>query len=146
MREQPGETADIGSGKIPADIPSEFDPDNDEFPEERHTPSLLEDVVHLFEDTKTYLEAETAFQKSRGGYVANRLKSAVAYGAAAFGVFHLALIALTVGLVIALSPLVGPWLATLIVGGLLIVVGLVLLRGLKSKIDDIRSAFDREEP
>ena len=52
-----------------------------------------------------------------------------------------ALIALTVGTVIALAPLVGPWIATAIVGGALIVLGLVCVRMLKGKIDDIRDAF-----
>jgi uncharacterized membrane protein len=77
--------------------------------------------------------------------VANRAKLALAYGAAAFGVLHLALIALTVGSVIALAPVVGPWLATLIVGGLLIALGVVCARMLKGKIDDIRNAFKGDE-
>lgn len=104
-------------------------------------PSLFDDLVALFDDGKTYAQAELAYQKSRGGFVANRVKFLVAYGAAALGVFHLALIALTVGLVIALIPLVGPWLATAIVTLALVVVGVVLLSMMKKKVDDIRSAL-----
>ena len=107
--------------------------------EPRH--SLTDDLFALFDDGKTYAEAEFTFQKSRASFVANRAKLAVAYGAAAFGVLHLALIAITVGLVIALAPIVGPWFATAIVGGVLIVLGIVCARMLKGKIDDIRNAF-----
>lgn len=127
----------------PFDKPDE----HDQFPEDEvpHGPSLADDLLALFEDGKTYAEAEVAYQKSRAGYTANRLKSAVALGFGAFGVLHLALIALTVGLVIALIPLVGPWIATAIVSLTLIVVGVVLLRMLKTRIDDIRAAFSDED-
>ncbi|WP_145916950.1 phage holin family protein [Erythrobacter sp. QSSC1-22B] len=104
-------------------------------------PSLFDDLLALFADGKTYAQAEVAYQKSRAGFAANRLKFVAVYGAAAFGVFHLALIALTVGVLIALMPLVGPWFATAIVTLGLIVLGVVLLRKLKAKVDDIRSAF-----
>ena len=108
---------------------------------EPHGSSLAEDLVALFEDGKTYAQAEVAFQKSRASYTADRLKGALAFGLGAFGLLLLALIALTVGLVIALMPLVGPWLATGIVTLALIIGGVVLLRMLKARVDDIRAAF-----
>ncbi len=108
----------------------------------RSVHSLGDDVAALFEDGKTYAQAEIAYQKSRAGFVANRAKGAIALGFGAFGVFHLALIAATVGLVLALIPLVGPWLATAIVTAMLIVIGIILLRLLKRRIDAIRAAFD----
>ena len=89
--------------------------------------SLLGDLDALLADGKTYLESEVAYQKSRAGFTANRLKWSVIYGAAAFGLLHLALIALTVGVVIALSPLTGPWIATGIVVALLVIGALLLL-------------------
>lgn len=106
--------------------------------------SLRDDLMALLEDGQTYARAEVAFQKSRGAFLGNRGKQAVGLGAAAFGVFHLALIAITVGLVLALVPIVGPWIATGIVGVMLIVFGLLLLRMLKARVDDIRSAFRTE--
>lgn len=127
----------------PLDTPDEHDEHHED--EAPHGPSLADDLLALFEDGRTYAEAEVAYQKSRAGYTANRLKSAVALGFGAFGVLHLALIALTVGVVIALMPLVGPWIATAIVSLTLIVVGIVLLRMLKKRIDDIRAAFSDEE-
>lgn len=107
--------------------------------------SLADDITALFSDGKTYVQAELAFQKSRTSYVANRVKSAIALGLGAFGVLHLALIAVTVGLVLALIPLVGPWFATAIVTIVLIVTGLILVRMLKRRIDEIRAAFDESK-
>jgi hypothetical protein len=123
----------------PLDIPDDYEPSEQE--RKSGEASLVDDVVALFSDGKTYAEAELAFQKSRAGYTANRAKGAIAFGLAAFGVFHLALIAATVGLVIALVPLIGPWGATAVVTLALIVIGIVLLRMLKGRVDDIRTAF-----
>ena len=132
------ETKESPAAAMPSDFPDSCEDNEDEFPPE---PSLTDDLTALFEDGKNYLEAERNFQKSRAGFVANRLKYATAYGAAAFGVLHLALIAITVGLVIALAPIIGAWLATLVVGVVLILAGVLFLRALKGKIDDIRAAF-----
>lgn len=142
MRQEEADREDIGRDHLPADIPDEFEFGEDEGDADTGGPSLVDDVLALVEDGKTYAEAELAFQKSRAGFTANRVKKAVGFGAAAFGVLHLALIAIAVGAVLALIPLVGAWLATLIVGGGLIVAGVLLLRGLRSQIEDIRSAFD----
>ena len=123
----------------PPDLPDDYEPYDDEGGPEG--PSLTDDVMALIEDGKTYAEAELAYQKSRAGFAANRLKGAIAFGLGAFGVLHLALIAATVGLVISLIPLVGPWFATLIVTLALVVLGVIFLRLLKGRIDEIRDAF-----
>lgn len=127
----------------PLDLPDEHEPP--EADGEQRGPSLTDDLFALLEDGRTYAEAEVAFQKSRASFVANRTKGAIAFGLGAFGVFHLALIALTVGAVFALVPLVGPWAATAIVTVALVVAGLVLLRLLKGRIDDIRDAFSERK-
>lgn len=105
-------------------------------------PSLKADIDALIADGKTYVEAEIAYQKSRAGFTANRLKLSVLYGAAAFGFIHLALIALTVGVVIALAPVTGPWLATGIVAAVLLAFAVFFLLRLRGKINDVRSAFE----
>ena len=125
----------------PLDVPDDFNSDEESAGGRSAQPSLADDLLALFEDGKTYAEAELAYQKSRAGYTANRLKGALALGLGAFGVLHLALIALTVGVVIALTPLVGPWIATAIVTIALIIAGIIMLMMLKSRIDDIRNAF-----
>ena len=133
------ETQDRADYEGPLDLPDDYDPEEDS--EGQHGPSLTDDLFALLEDGKTYAEAEVAYQKSRAGFTANRLKGAIAFGLGAFGVLHLALIAFTVGAVIALMPLLGPWGATGVVTLALIIAGVVLLMLLKGRIDDIRDAF-----
>ena len=132
-----------GSHSGPLDVPDGHEPV--EGGAAHSDPSLMDDVMALFEDGKTYAEAEIAYQKSRAGFAANRLKGAVALVFAAFGVFHLALIAAVVGLVIALIPLIGPWGATGVVTLALIIIGVILLRMLKGRIDAIRDAYSETE-
>lgn len=134
-----------GQADLPPGLPGDLPTANQ--PEARPgDPSLVADLEALFTDGKTYLEAELAYQKSRAGFAGSRLKLAAIYGAAALGLLHLASIALVVGLVIALTPLVGPWLATAIVVAALGVVVVVLLVRLRSEIDELRSAFGGERP
>lgn len=129
----------------PLDLPDEHEPPE---PAELRSGggqgSLSDDLVALLDDGRTYVEAEVAFQKSRAAYAADRAKFAVAYGLGAFGVLHLALIALTVGAVLALVPVVGAWAATGIVTLVLVLAGLVFLRLLKAKVDDIARAFSED--
>lgn len=122
----------------PLDLPDEHDPPVEE---DGPTHSLTDDVVALIDDGKTYFEAELAYQKSRGAFVASHGKRAIVFGLAAFGVFHLALIAATVGAVIALVPLVGPWAATAIVTAALVVTGMVLVQFMRGRIGEITGAF-----
>lgn len=142
MRDDDTERAGEPTG--PLDLPDEHEPPEAEDDDGQYY-SLTDDVLALLEDGKTYAEAELRFQKSRAGYIANRAKGAVAFALGAFGVLHLALIAATVGLVIALAPMVGAWGATAIVTLAFILAGLLLLRLLKQRLDDIRDAFDEED-
>ena len=91
--------------------------------------SLYDDLEALFTDAKTYLDAELVYQKSRAGFVLNRLKLGIGMAAVAAFFAVLALIGLTVGLIIALTPLVTAWGATAIVVGLLLLVAYLILRG-----------------
>ena len=138
--------ADLKGGGVtlPPDLPDEPDPETAASADASETgaPSLMEDVDALIADGKTYLEAEFTYQKTRAGFAANRLKWTAIYGAAAFGLLHLALIALTVGVVIALVPLVGPWTATALVVATLLLGALVFVLKLRAKIGDIRDVFE----
>lgn len=134
--ERPSDTPD---GALPHE-PDAYD-DVSGIEDEQIDASLTDDLFALFEDGKTYAQAEIAFQKSRGNFAANRTKKAIYLGLGAFGVFHLALIACTLGVVIALAQLVGPWIATAIVTAALLIVGFILLGLLKGRIDEIRNAF-----
>src|SRR5690349_15994767 len=125
-----------GSAMLPPDLPD--DPGLEPAAAGNAPPSLMDDVEALIADGKTYLEAEITYQKSRAGFAANRLKWTALYGAAAFGLLHLAGIALTVGAVIALAPVTGPWIATGVVVLVLLLAALFFLLRLRSKFDDIR--------
>lgn len=108
--------------------------------------SLASDFEALLDDGKTYFEAELAYQKSRAVFSANRVKWALVYGAAAFGFLHLALIALVVGAVMALTPAIGPWFAMALVTLLLLAGASVLIMRLRAKLREVRSVFDDKTP
>jgi hypothetical protein len=104
----------------PAEPPPQggLPPYNDE--EAEDTRSLLADVEALIDDGKTYLQSELTFQKTRAAFVADRAKGAVVLGAAAALLAFLALIGLTVGLIIALTPWLTAWGASALVVALLL--------------------------
>ncbi|GGD92380.1 hypothetical protein GCM10011515_10130 [Tsuneonella deserti] len=103
--------------------------------------SVVDDIQTLLDDGKTYLQAELQFQKSRASFAVARGRSGAVYGVAALMAAHLALIALVVGLVFALSSLIGPWGATAIVFGVLIVAGIVLALAARRRLAAVSSAF-----
>jgi hypothetical protein len=135
--------SEVETGADPSAPPSGL-PDDDVAELEPREPqgSLLDDLGALLTDGKTYLQAEVAYQKSRAGYAANRLKFVALYGAAAFALLHLALIGLTVGAVFALAPLIGPWLATALVVVVLALGAAFFALKLRGKLADIRGAFE----
>jgi Flp pilus assembly protein TadB len=104
-------------------------------------PSLVDDVKALIDDGKTYLEAELQFQKSRAAFAVDRGKSGAIYGIAAAAVLHLALIALVVGLVFALAPVLTAWGATAVVVGILVIVAVVLGLAAKRRFTRLSTAL-----
>jgi ABC-type multidrug transport system fused ATPase/permease subunit len=84
--------------------------------------SLNEDLHQLAADARAYAEAEFQFQKSRAAYTASASKSIAIYAVAALVLVFFAMMALVVGLVIALAPLLTAWgsmaLVTLVLLGL----------------------------
>jgi Flp pilus assembly protein TadB len=104
-------------------------------------PTLTDDVKALLEDGKTYLEAELQFQKSRAALAADRGKSGAIYGLAAAAIAHLALIALVVGALIGLMPLIGAWGATALVVGALLIAAVVLGVAAKRRFARLLAAF-----
>jgi uncharacterized membrane protein YqjE len=104
--------------------------------------SLREDVEALIDDGKTYLEAELIYQKTRAAFVADRAKDAALFAvlAAAFGV--LALIGLTVGLIIALTPLMTAWGASALVVALLLIGAGLSLRAASRRWARLMAAID----
>jgi hypothetical protein len=71
--------------------------------------SLVEDVRQLAQDSKTLVEAELAYQKSRAAIAGVGAKGVVSAALLGIALVFFALVALTVGLLIALTP----WLTAL---------------------------------
>ena len=127
-----------------------IDPVNGEATTETETektpPPLKEEIAALVEDGKIYAEAELAFQKTRLSFAADRGKSALILGVLAFGFAHLMLIALVVGSMIALAPMVGGWAAMGIVVGTLLLAIIIFGLIIRSKIKDVTQAFAKSDP
>jgi hypothetical protein len=117
------------------------DPAGDETPAATPDHSLRDDVRAVIEDGKTYLEAELQFQKSRAAFVADRSRSGAIYAVGALLLLHLALITLAIGLVFALSRVFGPWGATGIVVGVLVIGGVVLGLAAKRRFTGMTTAL-----
>ncbi len=103
--------------------------------------SLIEDVEALIDDGKTYLEAEIAYQKTRAAYVTDKAKSALVYGALAAAFGFLALVGLTIGLIIALTPLLTAWGASALVVGLLLTGAALAARAASARWNGLMSAI-----
>lgn len=76
------------------------------------TRSLVGDLRQLVEDGRTLLEAELAYQKSRALVAGEAAKGVAGWGALALALVFFALMALVLGLVLALTPLLGAFGAT----------------------------------
>ena len=108
----------------------------------RELRSLREDVEALIEDGRTYLETELVYQKSRAAFVADRAKGALIYGAIAALLGFLALIGLTVGLIIALTPYLTAWGASALVVALLLLFAWLAVRHAGKRWASLMSAID----
>lgn len=103
--------------------------------------SLTDDIRALFDDGKTYVEAELQYQKSRAAFIADRGRSGAIYGVGALLLLHLALITLAIGTVYALAPAIGRWGATGAVVGVLIIAAVVLGLAAKKRFVSLSTAL-----
>lgn len=121
----------------------------DESADEVAERSLFEDVEAAVEDGKTYLEAELAYQRTRVAFAADRAKDAALFAALGGALGLLALVALTIGLVIALVPLLTAWGAAAAVTGLWLLLAGIFLRMAATRWRKLIGAFlaktEREE-
>lgn len=94
--------------------------------------ALRDDMTALVEAARNYAEAEIAFQKTRAALVGKHGARALGMLVLALVLLHIALIALAVGAVIALAPLVTIWGAiAIVVGVMLIGVAVLVMSALK---------------
>ena len=108
--------------------------------------SLLGDVEALIDDGKTYLEAELSFQKTRAAFVADRAKSTVVLGSIAALLGFLALVGLTVGSIIALTPLLTAWGASAVVVAILLAAAALAARAASRKWSSLMRAIIESDP
>lgn len=135
--ETPGEIDPVTG--LPKDAPA------DEAAAPEGTRSLMDDIEALIDDARTYFDAELSYQKSRAAFVADCLKKGIAFIVVAVVLAFLALIGLTVGLVIALTPLITAWGATAaVVLGYLVIAGL-LVRSAIGAFKGIKLALNEDE-
>ena len=106
--------------------------------------SLTDDITALYHDGKTYAEAELAFQKTRARFTLEKGKKGAVFLGGALALLHLAGIALVVGLVIALTPLITAWGATAIVVAVLVIGALILGSMAKKKFTAMSSAYKED--
>jgi len=89
--------------------------------------SVVEELGALIDDGRTYAKAELAFQKTRAKLAGKAVGVAAASAVVAIILLHIAFLALAVGMVMALEPLVTIWGAIgIVVGVLLALVGFLL--------------------
>lgn len=79
------------------------------------TRSLVEDVKNLVEDGRTLVEAELAYQKSRAAVAGAGAKGIAGWTLLALALIFFTLMAVVVGLLLALAPAMGSWGALLTV-------------------------------
>ena len=78
--------------------------------------SLTDTLLALIDDGQTLFEAEMAYARARASYGWGRAKGIVALLLLALAFAFFTLVALVVGLLLALTPLLTPWGALAVVG------------------------------
>lgn len=116
-------------------------PQDEGWQQDTGTSSLFDDLATLIEDGRTYADAEIAYQKTRAAYVSQQAKGLFIAGGIAALLVVLAIVALVLGALLALTPLVGAIGATAIVFGLLLITAFVLTRIAQAKAKAMMRAF-----
>ena len=81
-------------------------------PGDAETRSLVDDLRQLLDDGRTFVEAELAYQSSRAKFAGRGIKSIALLGLLGAALAFFALMALVIGTVIALAPVLTAWGAT----------------------------------
>lgn len=114
---QPG----VGDNPRPSPEPLDAAADGAAYDDLSEPSTLTEDISALLDSGRTYAEAEIAFQKTRAALVGKNAAKALGALIVALVLLHIALVALAVGMVMALAPLLSIW------GAIILVVSTLLL-------------------
>jgi hypothetical protein len=88
-------------------------------------PSASEQIALVMEDLRAMVKAEMHYHRSRLDYTRHVFRWSFRYGAIAAFAFSGASIALVLGLILTLSPLIGPLAATLLVTISFVMIGII---------------------
>lgn len=127
MIEQPAETA--------------IAPHTDGPEEAAREDSVRDAFARLYADARAYAAAEAEKQKLRAGIVATGVRNAAILGVIAFILLFASIVALLVGLIHVLEPLIGPLGATLAVFGAGLVITIILALLAKGCITRMKKAI-----
>jgi uncharacterized membrane protein len=104
-------------------------------------PPLADIAAGLVDNIKDTVASEVALLQARAALAGDGVKRAAMWGAIAGGALLIALLALVFGLVLLLVPYLGPILATLAVGALLLLIAGAAVIQARRGAQDIRTAF-----
>ena len=107
--------------------------------------SLSDDLRELAGNARSYAAAELAYQKARAAYAASHVKGLALLGLLALALAFFALMALVVGTVIALGTALGPWRATAVVTGTLVILVLVCLLLIRARLARMKAVLDDKD-
>jgi hypothetical protein len=107
--------------------------------------SLVDDLRQLAGDTRDFAKAEIAYQQSRAKVVGGSVGGIAARAVVAAALVFFAVMALVVGAVIALTPVLTAWGATAVVFMVLCVAALVLAMSARSRWQRLSSLINGED-
>jgi len=116
--------------------------DGDALGEAAENRSLIDDVEVLIEDGRTYLEAELNFQKTRASFVGDRAKGVALYALLGLMFAWMALIGLTIGVIFALTPVLGGWGATGVVVAIWLLIAGLALKAAAGRWTQLLASFE----
>ncbi len=143
MTQQPAETAEtphadgVHVAPPPTSAPDAGAPGNDEEQDE----SVKEVFARLYSDGRAYASAEAERQKLRVGIIGTAVRNAAIFVIVALMLVFATIVAFLIGLIIALSPQLGPLWATFAVLGASLLVALILLLLAKNAITGMLKAL-----
>ncbi|MBO9725562.1 MAG: phage holin family protein [Novosphingobium sp.] len=107
--------------------------------------SLMEDVRLLVGEARTFAQAELAYQKTRAAFVGAETRSVAVLGIGAMVLVLLAIVALVLGLVIALGTLIGPWLAMIVVPVAVLAVAAIMAVSARARLKRMLTLLSSKE-
>lgn len=124
-----------------ADVRHGFAPETGRKAADDDKPALTDIAAQLIADIQGAAASEMALLQARAALASDGARRAAMWGAIAGGTILIALLTIIFGIILALTPYVGPVFATLIVGGLLSLLAVLAGWNARRGTRDIQMAF-----